>query len=108
MVSKIYYRILGQTTDFMDLKFIKTYDPGYYEKLISHDISTTHRYVAESPQTNLYRLFLDYQAENWSPNGEARPLIEHLNVKHTSMSVGDIVVQDDKYYFCDPLGWKEI
>lgn len=38
------------------------------------------------------------QGENWSPNGEARSLIEEKGLIHTSMSMGDIV-QIDKRYF---------
>jgi hypothetical protein len=35
------------------------------------------------------------QGENWSPNGEARPLIEAKGLRHTSMSVGDVLVDVD-------------
>jgi hypothetical protein len=41
-------------------------------------------------------VFLHFQAEVWSPNGEARALIERKGLGHTSMSVGDVVVVDDK------------
>jgi hypothetical protein len=41
------------------------------------------------------------QGEVWSPNGEARELIESLDgVNHTSMMVGDIVQIDDDLYLC--------
>ena len=42
---------------------------------------------------NLEKVFCLMQAENWSPNGEARPIIEAAkNVHHTSMSVGDRIL----------------
>ena len=34
------------------------------------------------------------QGENWSPNGEARPLIAQLDLSHTSMSIGDVAVDE--------------
>lgn len=29
-------------------------------------------------------------------------------IKHTSMSIGDIVQLDDIFYICMPLGWKKV
>jgi hypothetical protein len=37
-------------------------------------------------------IFQAMQGENWSPNGEARELIEARGADHTSMSVGDRIV----------------
>jgi hypothetical protein len=34
------------------------------------------------------------QAESWSPNGEARPLIIQKDLTHTSMSMGDVIVDE--------------
>lgn len=41
--------------------------------------------------SSLEQLFHDMQGEIWSPNGEARGLIERKGLRHTSMSVGDVV-----------------
>ena len=53
--------------------------------------------------------WLRMQADNWSPHGEARPLIERLGLTHTSMSVGD-VLRDEKgaYWECLDLGWRRV
>ena len=40
-------------------------------------------------------IWVAMQGENWSPNGEARPLIEEKGLRHTSMSVGDVLVESD-------------
>ena len=40
----------------------------------------------------LEHLFHRMQGEVWSPNGEARGLIRSKGLEHTSMSVGDVVV----------------
>jgi hypothetical protein len=39
-------------------------------------------------------VFREMQGEVWSPNGEARELIKSKGLQHTSMSVGDVIVDD--------------
>ena len=52
---------------------------------------------------------LRMQAENWSPHGEARPLIERLGLTHTSMSVGDVLRgKEGVYWECLDLGWRRL
>jgi hypothetical protein len=48
------------------------------------------------------------QGEIWSPNGEARPLIHAKGLQHTSMSVGDILVDtwSGCVWFVDSFGFK--
>lgn len=48
------------------------------------------------------------QGESWSPNGEARPLIEEKGLGHTSMSVGDVAVQDGRAYLVRAFGFDDI
>jgi hypothetical protein len=59
---------------------------------------------------NLEDVFKKMQGEEWSPNGEARELILSKGVRHTSMSVGDVVydVEADKYFEVDMIGFREI
>lgn len=66
------------------------------------ELQNTHRCVAVMPvpahaehkatADNLYHYF---QAETWSPSGEARPLIAGLGLQHTSMSIGDVIENFD-------------
>lgn len=44
---------------------------------------------AECPEEVFYKM----QGENWSPNGEARNFIRQNGLQHTSMSVGDIILE---------------
>jgi hypothetical protein len=44
---------------------------------------------------DLEEVFFLMQGEQWSPNGEARELIELLGLRHTSMSVGDLIHRID-------------
>lgn len=57
----------------------------------------------------LERVFFEMQAEVWSPNGEARGLIKSKGLGHTSMSVGDIIVDEDgRMHSVINLGFKEL
>ena len=40
-------------------------------------------------------IYQQMQGECWSPNGEARPIIEKLALSHTSMSLGDLIVDPE-------------
>ncbi len=70
----------------------------------------THDLLGYVNAPTLEAVFKMMQAENWSPNGEARPVIAASQTGHTSMSVGDIVQNNDTgvYWFCDITGWKEL
>lgn len=59
---------------------------------------------------DLESVYFHQQGENWSPNGEARGLIESKGLHHTSMSVGDVVFDKDAgiYWQCASAGWEEI
>jgi hypothetical protein len=50
------------------------------------------------------------QGENFSPKGEARDMIIYKGLQHTSMSVGDIIVDRDadRAYQVDGNGFKEV
>lgn len=72
----------------------------------------THERVKTVHAEHYDDAFAQMQAMNWSPNGEARSLIESLeDVGHTSMSIGDVLVDVDSSgqpaYVCvsSPQGW---
>jgi hypothetical protein len=72
-------------------------------------LGVTHVFVREVEADSLGHVFTQMQGEVWSPNGEARMLIEYLGLSHTSMSVDDIAV--DEYGVvsqCMSYGWQEI
>jgi hypothetical protein len=73
-----------------------------YAKPDPANLAATHIFVTtfEAPEGQpldhaLEDAFLHFQAEVWSPNGEARALIERKGLGHTSMSVGDVVVDSN-------------
>lgn len=54
-------------------------------------------------------IFNAMQGEVWSPNGEARELIIRKGLVHTSMSVGDVIVdEDDRTFIVADLGFAEL
>jgi hypothetical protein len=72
-------------------------------------LAQTHVFLCEVPAASLEDVYWQMQSENWSPRGEARPLIEKLNLRHTSMSIGDVVqAPGGRFYVCMPSGWQEL
>jgi len=51
------------------------------------------------------KIFVDQQGEVWSPNGEARFLIKSKGLQHTSMSVGDMIETQERFYLVDRIGF---
>lgn len=73
----------------------------------THTLLTQVNVVTDKP---LEAIFSMMQAENWSPNGEARHLIEKRQLGHTSMSVGDIVhdCDNDEWFVCANISFKKL
>ena len=61
-------------------------------------------------EENLDDVFFTMQGDIWSPNGEARKVIENLELTHTSMSIGDVVEDLDTGEWAEvlPFGWRDI
>lgn len=59
---------------------------------------------------DLEDVYSKMQGENWSPNGEAKGLIENLKLSHTSMNIGDIIYShnEDKHYWVSWIGFDEV
>jgi len=72
--------------------------------------NTYYRPVADITAEGLEEVYCEMQAENWSPNGEARELIKSLGLSHTSMMLGDIVFchNDHRHYWCAWMGFDEV
>lgn len=66
-------------------------------------------FIRETTAKNLEDLFTKMQGEVWSPNGEARELIRNAGCDHTSMSVGDVAVDEEgNGWQVNGIGWKEV
>jgi hypothetical protein len=65
------------------------------EKPDPANLGATHVHLKDVPaMLPLEIIYAKMQGENWSPNGEARTLIEEKGLSHTSMSVGDVIVDE--------------
>ena len=72
-------------------------------------LGVTHTYVKMLEAESLDDVFHKMLGEVWSPNGEARPLMEYLGLNHTSMCVGDVVVSEDGIaHMVDMFGFKPL
>jgi len=73
-------------------------------------LKETHVMLKTIIADGLDDVFHQMQGEIWSPNGEARELIQMKGLSHTSMSVGDVLedIKEGKFFVCAPVSWKEI
>jgi len=62
-------------------------------------LSDTHVYLRSIEAMSLDQVYTLSQGEVWSPNGEARDLIRSKNLRHTSMSVGDVIEDANADFF---------
>jgi hypothetical protein len=68
----------------------------------------THVFVREVRAPTLEAVFSLMQAERWPPR-EARSVIRKLGLTHTSMSVGDVIQDENgRFHECLMVGWREI
>jgi len=74
------------------------------------NLHKSHRHVRQFEATDLEDVFMQMQGEVWSPCGEQRGKIQRLGLHHTSMSVGDVIYDQeaDKHFVVAPIGMKEI
>jgi hypothetical protein len=72
----------------------------------------THRRLGEVRyRPDWQTLYGPLQGDFWSPEGEANSLIRGLNLHHTSMSVGDVLVVNhpggkQEAWMVAPSGWR--
>ena len=94
----------------MGISWLEEHEPEKIPRNIK-DLPRTHVLLGNVSGKGLHSiedLWVLMQGDHWSPNGEARDLIRKLNLKHTSMSVGDVVVVDEKdIYMVDRVGFKK-
>lgn len=85
----------------------------FYSRFLLRDLHNfrfvpgrTHAFIVEVEADNLGEAYTRMQGLNWSPRGEARPVIRRAGVSHTSMSVGDVLLDDQgNAWVCARLGW---
>lgn len=86
---KNYLILYKKEPSFQENNLLNSNAPWWPEK--AEFIMKNFEPVAPFEAESLHEVYHHFQAEVWSPNGEARPLIRALHLKHTSMSVGDLI-----------------
>lgn len=67
------------------------------------------RFVRNVKARSLEETYHYCQGFYWSPNGEANDLIRKLGVKHTSMSISDIIMTaEGELYSVQGVGFKKL
>ena len=77
------------------------YDIWYQRMMIAREhpdlslstLGLTHAFIRQVEADAPGQVVTAMQGANWSPNGEAMPLIERAGVSHTSFTIGDVLVQ---------------
>ena len=65
--------------------------------------------VSQSGEPAVEAIYEALQGDFWSPQGEARDLIRGLGLRHTSMSMGDMIhFPDGALWMVDTFGFKKI
>jgi hypothetical protein len=103
--TQIWYWKAGLSRDMKEgFDFLKEYN-----KLPNpSNLAATHVMIGTVKETNPHAIYNMMQGEIWSPLGQAKDMIARLNVGHTSMSVGDIVVINGKKLFADKYTFKDL
>lgn len=73
------------------------------------NLAHTHVHLKDVDADGINAVYTAMQGEVWSPNGEARELIQSKGLQHTSMSVGDVIVDDvGNAHLVANIGFKAI
>ncbi|MDH5279561.1 MAG: hypothetical protein OEW52_00260 [Thermoleophilia bacterium] len=86
---RIYY---SRPEAFRDLSLGFEFAAKYGVTVTAATLDRTHVFLREIEAADLHEVYRVSQGEIWSPNGEARELIRSKGLAHTSMSVGDVIV----------------
>jgi hypothetical protein len=70
-------------------------------------LSATHVHLKDIEANDQEDAFSRMRAENWSPNGEANDLLQSKGLQHTTMTIGDVLVDEsDAVYVVTGIGFS--
>jgi hypothetical protein len=73
------------------------------------NLSATHVHLTDIDADGREEAFARMHADAWSPNGEALDLIQSKNLEHTSMTVGDVLVDEANVaYQVTAIGFSQL
>jgi hypothetical protein len=73
--------------------------PSFFRGIVGNspdpnDLSATHVHLTDIEADSLEDALARMHVDIWSPNGEARDLIQSKGLQHTSMTIGDVLVDE--------------
>ena len=86
--------------------------PSFFRGIVGNspdpnNLSATHVHLKDIEADSREDAFDRMQADIWSPNGEALDLIQSKELQRTSMTIGDVLVdEDDAVYLATATGFK--
>lgn len=70
-------------------------------------LAATHTHLKDIVADNQEDALSRMRAENWSPNGEALDLLQSKGLQHTTMTIGDVLVDEsDAVYLVTGIGFS--
>lgn len=73
------------------------------------NLHRTHKFIKQVEAEDLEDVFFQMQGEQCSSNGETRDLIKSLGLSRTSMSIGDVIEDEDgRFYVLEMIGFSEL
>ena len=72
-----------------------------------NSLSATHVHLKDIEADNQEDALSRMRAENWSPNGEGIDLLKSKGLQHTTMTIGDVLVDEgDAVYLVTGIGFS--
>jgi hypothetical protein len=102
-LAKIYYR----KGTFHSLEKPNKIDMNDYELVCTHPIYRVPGHKDSDILESLFELF-NWVHEGFQPNDSEIGFNKPDSIKHTSLSVNDIVEINETKYLCNSVGWKRL
>lgn len=69
----------------------------------------THKFIKQVEAEDIEDVFFHMQGKQCSANGKTRDVIKSLGLSRTSMSIGDVIEDEDgRFYVLEMIGFSEL
>ena len=86
--------------------------PSFFRGIVGNnpdpnDLSASHVHLKDIEAENQEDALSRMRAENWSPNDQALDLLQSKGLQHTTMTIGDVLVDEsDAVYLVTGIGFS--
>lgn len=108
--SNLYYKLAGSDPNKEQVTIDKDRFKNHWTKLSEEEVSSSHISELERiwDKYNRYPANPLSAQNDGDPDSHNQPTIEEAGVNHTSMSVGDVVRVEDRYYIVAGVGFLRL